>query len=645
VAFAHERLLLHRDLKPSNVLVDADGSVKLLDFGVSTLAGDPDAARAYSPGWSSPEQRAGESVGPASDQYQLGLLLDALLRMDPFAGDGPRRVEPAQWSLPAGLRRDELEAIARRATLDDPAQRYGSVREFADEIQRWLDRRPVRAHGAGLGYTLRRTVSRHPWATAASVAVALLVVGLVAGFSWRLAQERDRAQDEAQRAERAAAISNAVVDFVDRDILAAANPVARPPGAPEVTVRQALAGAVGAAAQRLAGEPEVAIAVLARIAELNHEFIEYDTALSAIERGLEIARAADLPEAATHALRAERAAIRISQSAWDAATEELEALESSAAAAWGGGDVRTLKAGLRLLEARAQSGRVDVGDELAAFADRADAALGVPNPVAAEARFRIGEIARMAGTPDRAAVALERAWAESKATLGDDHPTTLKASVGLALAWRASGRVDEALSTLRDAHALQAARYGENHPDAMWMLNELAFALLSSNRLEAAEPLFVRLVALREPWAVEQPMALVAPLTNLANTRLRLGRPPAALDTARAALRAVERVENAPPTVVAGVGRTLVDALVANGLLDEAGRELDRLRPVGESLPATDLRRLALRGSRAQWLLARGDRAEGLALLDDTIAAFREQVADDHPNLAPLIAARASATR
>ena len=87
-AHAHERLVLHRDLKPANILVNTQGVVKLLDFGIARMLGDTDAGDgdltrvnglAYTPRWASPEQIRGEPLTPASDVYALGLLAHELL--------------------------------------------------------------------------------------------------------------------------------------------------------------------------------------------------------------------------------------------------------------------------------------------------------------------------------------------------------------------------------------------------------------------------------------------------------------------------------------------------------------------------------------------------------------------------------------
>jgi eukaryotic-like serine/threonine-protein kinase len=119
IAYAHARGLVHRDIKPGNLLVDEHGRPRLLDFGIAMAdgAGDDGIYRAMTPIYASPEQRNGGIVAKASDIYQLGMLLGAMLM--PPRGLPPRMSE----SGIAGA----LRAIVERATAHDPLRRFPSV--------------------------------------------------------------------------------------------------------------------------------------------------------------------------------------------------------------------------------------------------------------------------------------------------------------------------------------------------------------------------------------------------------------------------------------------------------------------------------------------------------------------------------------
>lgn len=213
VQFAHRNLVVHSDIKPDNVLVTAGGIPKLIDFGVaSDLAEEVTLTkmRAFTPGYASPEQARGEAPTVATDVYGLGALLFRMLTgqrphnlQDLSLAEAIRRISEEEVTRPSAIRRElrgDLENILLKALQRDPARRYGSVPELADDLNRYLARRPVRASPDSMPYRARRFVRRH-WLPLA--ATAALIAGLV-GATFVSARQREFALRRAAETRRLA---------------------------------------------------------------------------------------------------------------------------------------------------------------------------------------------------------------------------------------------------------------------------------------------------------------------------------------------------------------------------------------------------------------------------------------------------------
>ncbi|QPF71903.1 protein kinase [Roseateles sp. DAIF2] len=231
VAHAHNRLILHRDLKPGNILVDRQGQVKLLDFGIAKLLGDHTqpaeateltrrAGRAFTPQFAAPEQVQGGDVTTATDVYALGVLLylllsggkhptagatradaQALERMRAVVEEEPKRLSELlraerQPKLARELRGD-LDTIVAKALKKAPGERYENAAALAEDLKRWLNHEPIAARPDSRTYRLAKFLRRHYLGVAAGgIATLSLATGI--GLALWKAQEAQQQRIQAE---------------------------------------------------------------------------------------------------------------------------------------------------------------------------------------------------------------------------------------------------------------------------------------------------------------------------------------------------------------------------------------------------------------------------------------------------------------
>jgi serine/threonine-protein kinase len=218
--YAHKNGIIHRDLKPANILLTADGTPKIGDFGLAKkLEEDAGQTRTGTvlgtPSYMSPEQAEGKiaEVGPLSDVYSLGAILyDLLTGRAPFKGttiletlEQVRTREPVPpVQLQPGVPRD-LETICLKCLQKDPERRYSSAGALAEDLGRFLKGEPILARPVGRVERLWRWCKRNPWMAGlgATVVVAVIAWGITASLmAWQINLQKDEIHVKKDEAER-----------------------------------------------------------------------------------------------------------------------------------------------------------------------------------------------------------------------------------------------------------------------------------------------------------------------------------------------------------------------------------------------------------------------------------------------------------
>jgi serine/threonine protein kinase/Tfp pilus assembly protein PilF len=561
VRYAHRNLVVHRDLKPSNILVTREGTPKLLDFGIATLldpapgpedaggqeAGaaartvstesDPRGApaatrtRLMTPRFASPEQLLGRRIGTPSDVYSLGLVLYRILAgVDARAGVEGASVSEAgivQSALardpiaPSAAGRDprlrgDLDTIVLKALRRDPDDRYESAGAMADDLQRWLAGLPIEARRPTLGYRLRKFANRNRGMVAAALIALLLVTGQTALFMNRLAGERDRARQEAERATR-------TLDFLT-SIFVGANPFES--ADPDITARELLGLGIERLDDELADQPAVRAEILTAVGVAYDALGVQDSARALLGRSVAVREAVygpsdletaeglddlgnfyadeDLAEEADSVL-ARALAIRRRQLSPDH-PDIAETLGHQA----------------HLAHA---SGELDAADSLYREALAIMASPSEPrDDLQARLLRSLGIVQLDLSRLEASDSTLNRALALWTAEYGDRHPLVASVLDQIARLREMQGRLEESEAIYRDVISWGVDLMGEEHPQVTTWYNNLASVVRAQERNEEALALQQRVVERRRREFPAGHSLVATALNNVANMYGNLGR-------------------------------------------------------------------------------------------------------------------------
>jgi tetratricopeptide (TPR) repeat protein len=476
VAFAHRNLVIHRDLKPANILVDTNGTMKLLDFGIAKLldiaetqASDTTVAP-FTPDYAAPEQLNGEPVTTATDIYALGVLLFELLtgerpwrsgnlpyvqvakRMLDRAPPSPSRIASNRAESPVAARLlvGDLDAIVAKCLRPEPALRYETVSGLKRDVERHLHNEPVLAREGAGAYVLGRFARRHRWAMAVVAALILaLAVGL-AGTTW-----------QARRAATQAARATAALDFVEA-LFDGADPAVAKGAA--ITARDLLDRGAQRVDREFAGQPALRAQLKHTIGTLYLKLGLLDRAREELDAALELTPVRG-PDELRFARLLDRARIDVAVGTADhglARLDEAARLESGLA------DPIRADIALSRLRAELLAQRGDDAEAIAAAAHgfaAATAAFGTDQPDTLEAGEAYASQLVEAGHGREALPLAENAARQREAQNGRDDPATLNALDTLANVLKEVDQLPRASALADDVLERRTRVLGADHPD------------------------------------------------------------------------------------------------------------------------------------------------------------------------------------
>ena len=587
VEYAHTQGIIHRDLKPQNILLSRDRSPRVTDFGLAKqLAGASELTATGqilgTPSFMSPEQARGDgqAIGPLSDVYSLGAVLYCLLTgRPPFQSanviETLRQVvaqEPVSPRLLNGAVGHDLETITLKCLQKDPAKRYQSASELADDLDRFLVGKPIHARPIGPTERLSRWCRRNPLVASLSAAVAtLLLVGAIGGTTLAVIANRSavrerQARDSAEKRLVQLEKGNEILGSIFRDFdpsteesegkslrvllgerldQATKGLEGESVGDPLVTAKLQMtlgdsllglgyaekatdlfAQASATFTAELGPKHPDTLTSITYLADAHTAAGKHELALPLLEEAFRL-RSAELgPEHPDTLASMNRLGMGyLASGKLERPCRCWKRRSACAGSNWDPRIARTLTSTDNLAVAYREAGKVDLA--LPLFEEvlrQRRAKLGPENLLTLTSTNNLAAAYRYAGKTDLAVPLYIEALRLRKIKLGPEHPDTIASMDNLAVAYWVSGKLDLAVPQFEEAFKRYKAKLGPDHPDTLICMCNLAGAYRDAKKLDQAVPLLEEALRLTQAKLGPEHPETITTMHNLAKTYQAAGK-------------------------------------------------------------------------------------------------------------------------